>query len=331
MSPAFSLPGSDRPVRALVLGATGFIGRWASRALEEAGAEVVSCGRDPDRLADVASRWGLAGRRARVDLATPDELERLVAGEEPDLVFNLAGYGVDRSERDEALAERINAGLPERLARAVARVPSEWPGARVVHVGSALEYGVSEGDLAEESEPCPTTLYGRTKLDGTLRLAAAARELGLSTVTGRLFTVYGAGEHAGRLLPTLLEAARDTGGAAVPLSEGRQQRDFTWVVDVVGTLLELGRADGEPGRLVNVASGVLTPVRGFVERAASVLGIHPGRLDFGAVDVRAEEMQHRPVATGRLRDLTGSAVPDRIEHGVAATRDFLEGAGHDRD
>lgn len=314
--------------RVVVLGAGGFIGRWVAHALENSGAVVIACARDVEVMKRVAERWASSATLAEVDLKVAGALEALVGDHAPDVVFNLAGYGVDRSERDESTAAAINGALPERIVRAVATCESAWQGSRVVHVGSALEYGISSSDLAEDTEPQPTTLYGRTKLDGTLRLERASRELGVATVTGRLFTVFGAGEHEGRLLPTLLAAASSE--ETVSLSSGVQKRDFTWVVDVVDALLGLGRVGGIPGRLINVATGVLTPVRTFAERAAEVLGIDSNRLDFGAVDVRAEEMQHQPVATARLRALTGQAVPDRIEHGVRMTRDFLEGADHGR-
>ncbi|NIP76477.1 MAG: NAD-dependent epimerase/dehydratase family protein, partial [Xanthomonadales bacterium] len=61
--------------------------------------------------------------------------------------------------------------------------------------------------MAEDSVPNPTTLYGRSKLAGTLQFRRACQRTGLRGLTARLFTVYGPGEHPGRLLPSLIEAA----------------------------------------------------------------------------------------------------------------------------
>ena len=77
----------------------------------------------------------------------------------------------------------------------------------MIHVGSALEYGTARGNLNELTAPSPTTLYGRSKLAGTLRVCRAARRRGFRAVTARLFTVYGPGEQPGRLLPSLMAAA----------------------------------------------------------------------------------------------------------------------------
>ena len=196
-------------VRALVLGASGFIGRWVARALAARGAAVVYAVRDRAAFEPIRRAWSLAGPVIEADLSRPDSVGALLREVRPSVTFNLAGYGVDRCERDGHLSHLLNAELPGRAAEAMAAVRDpRWPGVDLVHTGSALEYGTLGGDLAEDSLPQPTTVYGKSKLAGTRAVAAASREHGLKAVTARLFTVYGPGEHTGRLLPTLLEAAR---------------------------------------------------------------------------------------------------------------------------
>lgn len=316
-------------MRALLLGATGFVGRWVATKLTQRGARLVCTTRSSTAVASV-SDWPIQAEWVELDLSQPGALARTVADVAPEVVFNLAGYGVDRQERDPDLARRINAEVPAELCAAVAEVPAPGrTGARVVHVGSALEYGEIGGDLAEDSETNATTLYGRTKLAGTRALAERAAELGVASVTARLFTVYGAGEHPGRLLPALLDAAR--GDGPLPLTAGLQQRDFTWVGDVADGLVRLAQtpslAAWGPGPVVNLATGILTPVRAFVETAAGVLGIEPERLRFGELPTRAEEMAHEPVSIERLRTALGWRPPTSIEAGVARTRDFARQAG----
>ena len=234
------------------------------------------------------------------------------------MVFNLAGYGVDRGERDAETAEVMNHRLVEALAHVASAMPHDsWGGVRLIHVGSALEYGTTGGLLDEDSPCAPTTLYGRSKLAGTQALQRVARERSLEACTARLFTVYGPGEHAGRLLPTLLAAA--DASDVVPLSAGTQRRDFAYVEDVVEGLLRLAVSDVRPGDIVNLATGALHPVRAFVETAADVLGIPRARLGFGVVASRAEEMEHEGVSVSRLRALTRWSPDDDVASGVART------------
>lgn len=311
-----------RGVPVLVLGATGFIGRWVARALAEAGAEVSCAVREPD-----AARRVFRGVRVSVevtDLADPQAVEALWQRTRPACVFNLAGYGVDRSERDEQLAQRINADLVRQLVELTQSSGSEWPGARLVHAGSVLEVGPVALDvpLREDAPTHPNTWYGRTKLQGT---SVIMGDVTHRSVSARLFTVYGPGEHATRLLPTLLQAA--AGEGVVRLSAGLQRRDFTFVGDVVRALMMLGLHVGPLPGVVHVATGRLTSVREFVEIAGDVLGIARSRLQFGTVETRSDETPHGPVDTGLIREVLGWVPDTPIALGVEmSSRGVVPGA-----
>ncbi len=304
-----------------VVGATGFIGRAVARALAGRGAAVCLLARDRAAAQGVGSELGGQADVVACDVGAPGEIEAALGRLRPAVTFNLAGYGVDPLERYEASAELINALFPERLCVAVARRRDPaWTGRALVHVGTALEYGRATGSLAEDTPEAPDTLYGRSKLAGTRALARLCPELGLPAVTARLFTVYGPGEHAGRLLPSLLRAA--AAGSPLELTSGEQQRDFTYVGDVAEGLLRLALLDpsaAPPGAVVNLATGTLTSVRAFAERAAAVLGIPPEHLHFGRIPTRDSEMRHDPVSIDRLRTLTGWAPATGIEEGVRRT------------
>jgi nucleoside-diphosphate-sugar epimerase len=304
-----------------VLGASGFIGRWVARALVERGAHVVAVGVAVGRDAE-SVRGALGAKSAPQQIEVFDLEQPLASGWlsalAPDVVFNLAGYGVDRSERDAHVARRLNKDLVAELTDAVAALgASDWPHVRLVHAGSALEYGTTGGVLHEGSPTQATTLYGETKLAGTVALVERARASKTRAIVARLFTVYGAGEHAGRLLPTILAAA--TSGADVPLSDGLQRRDFAYVEDVAEGLLRLAVSGAAPGDIVNLATGVMQPVRKFVEVAAAVAGVPRERLRFGAVPTRPEEMSHTGVSVKRLEELTGWHASPDLQSGVRRT------------
>lgn len=321
--------------RVLVAGATGFIGRAVAERLAGEGAALVLPARDPDAARSLFRARGVSAEVPAWDVmdaaAVADVLERA----RPAAVLDLVGYGVDPAERDPALAEAINARWPARLAELLAATRDpEWTGQALVHAGTALEYGAAGGDLDERrTEPRPTTPYGRTKLAGTRALAERAALEGLPAVTARLFTVYGPGERPGRLVPSLLEAARTD--RPLELTEGLQARDFTWVGDVAEGLLRLAGVAGHetrgrggsreadtaplPGAVVNLATGRLLAVREFVRRAAAVLGIAPERLRFGALPTRPEEMRHEPVSVARLLRWTGWRPETGVEEGIRRT------------
>jgi nucleoside-diphosphate-sugar epimerase len=311
--------------RALVTGASGFIGRWVARALVRAGADVVVTARDADALHALRRDYEIRGTTAVVDLSDEAALEALVRDVAPAVTFHLAGYGVDPTERDAAEARRINALSVGWIADAIARWGDRsWRGAQLIHAGTALEYGAAKGNLSEGTAPHPTTVYGLTKLEGAMSLMERCARGDLRAVSARLFTVYGPGEHQARLLPSLIKAAHR--GERIALTSGAQRRDFTYVEDVAEGLLRVGVAEAPAGCLVNVATGELTTVRSFVEIAARILGLPTGHLDFGALPDRREEMAHDPVTIARLRRLTSWQPGVGIAEGVRATVAFLAGS-----
>jgi len=301
--------------RVVVLGAAGFIGRWVARALSRRAARLHLVVRDRDAAVPVFAEYGVRGDVVQLDLRASGVLAHLIEAVRPCIVFNLAGYGIDRRQREERSAFALNAGVLDELSEAVAqhRDPT-WSGCDIVHAGSMLEYGPIGGDLSEDSTPRPTTLYGQSKLAGTQALERWCLRCGLKAVTARLFTVYGPGEHTGRLLPALLETAHT--GRPLRLSHGTQRRDFTYVEDVADGLLRLGVARSARGEVVNLATGRLTPVRSFVEIAARLLGIPPDHLQFGAIATPTEEIEHTGVCLARLQRLTAWIPPTSIPTGI---------------
>ncbi len=277
--------------------------------------------RDKKTALDVFQRYDITGEIIELDLLEQDAIDRLLEGVRPAIVFNLIGYGIDRSERDEKCAYQINAELVGKLCTAVAKYrDTSWSRQNLVHVGSALEYGAIGGDLSEELIPNPTTTYGKSKLMGTQLISEYGDKLKLKAITARLFTVYGPGEHPGRLLPSLVSQA--SSGDELKLTAGNQQRDFTYVEDVVEGLIRLGTVDNIPWSVLNLATGELHSVREFIKIAAVVLNIANDKLVFGALPTRNEEMEHDPVNIGRLRSILKWSPETNIHDGILKTMLF---------
>ncbi len=310
-----------RSASTLVLGATGFIGRWVARELVQQGARVSVIVRDKNRAEEIFATYNFSVEVFELSLQDTSRFREVFRLVKPSATFNLAGYGVDPSERDESTAFQINAEFVKTLCDEAAKTrDSDWPGLHIVHVGSALEYGVVGGDLREDTTPNPTTLYGQSKLEGTRNLSRCCAESDLRGITARLFTVYGPGEHDGRLLPSLLSTAKSR--KRLPLTAGLQKRDFTFVEDVAQGLLRLGLSTANPGEIVNLATGRLATVRSFVDTAAEILHIPADRLDLGAIPTRIEEMEHAEVSVERLLALTGWVPTIPIGDGIQRTVDL---------
>jgi nucleoside-diphosphate-sugar epimerase len=285
------------------------------------GAQLWLVARDEEKLAAICDAFEIKGQLLAADCAKQGIFSKLHSEAHPDVVFNLAGYGVDPSEKEESLAWALNLRLVEEMADAVACCEgSDWPGLRLVHAGPGADYGPVEGVLDENSDTAPVSLYGRSKLAGTNALSAARRRTGLRAITARLFTVYGPGEHAGRLLPSILSAAQSE--KELELTAGQQERDFTFVGEAAEGLIRLALLEGQIPDVVNLATGKLTSVRAFTECAAEVIGLKASQLHFGVRPGNADEVRQGPVDTHQLRELLGWSPELGVRDGIAQTASF---------
>jgi nucleoside-diphosphate-sugar epimerase len=306
-----------------VLGASGFIGRWVARNLSDAGALLTLPVRDRAAASEVLAGYGISGDLHELDLLHAQGLEELFRSVRPAVTFNLAGYGVDRTEQDAVLAYKVNADLIATLCAFVSQnKDGNWAGQDLICAGTAMEYGSAAGDLNERTAPVPTTLYGRSKLRGTELLGRNCEKYVIKGITARLFSIYGPGESAARLLPTLMAAAK--GEDQIPLTAGSHKRDFVYVNDAAQSLLRLGLVGETVPTPVNVATGRLTSVRNFAETIADEIGIDRRRLEFGALLTRPEEMDHGPVSNRLLYRLVNRLPATSIVEGVRKTAAFSE-------
>jgi nucleoside-diphosphate-sugar epimerase len=168
--------------KALITGASGFIGGRLRDALLASGCDVVSIRR-------AGSPASSAGRSAEADYGQVAELERIVAAEKPDYVFHVAGVTKGSSYED----FRQGNVMPTRnLLTAVRR---EHPMAkRFVLVSSLAAYGPS-ATLAphrESDPPRPIEHYGESKLEAERVVEGEAA--GVRWTILRPSGVYGPGD-----------------------------------------------------------------------------------------------------------------------------------------
>ena len=107
------------------------------------------------------------------DLDDPAGMEQRLRALAPDAVVNAAAYtAVDRAESEPALAERVNADGPTRLAEVAASL-----GARLVHYSTDYVFnGTGERPWQESDEPAPLNVYGGTKWRGEQGVRASSAD-----------------------------------------------------------------------------------------------------------------------------------------------------------
>ncbi|MFN0152524.1 MAG: NAD-dependent epimerase/dehydratase family protein [bacterium] len=259
------------PRRALVTGATGFIGRWLARALIARGDAVVATARNAAERPELAA---LVPNAAWLDADILDAgtIFRAIKSANPDVIFHLAAGTAGTL----AELEAANIGGIEAVLRAVARGAKPGGAVRVVTAGSASEYGAvpfASLPIREDAVPAPVGDYGASKLAATRRALELGDTLGVSVTVARIFNVTGPGEPErlvfGRLARAIVQAERAGAPAEVAVGSLGATRDIIDVRDVADALIavsEMTSAESAAPPIVNVGSGVESLVREHVAR-----------------------------------------------------------------
>ncbi|HUA29039.1 MAG TPA: NAD-dependent epimerase/dehydratase family protein [Streptosporangiaceae bacterium] len=299
-------------MRLLILGASGFLGGHVWRRATLAGADVVTAGRCALPESPLHHRLDLAA-------GDPEPVAEIIASVAPDVVANCAGAVAGPPD---ALAAANITG-PATLVRAMHLAGTS---ARLVHLGSAAEYGGAEppDPLDESAPPRPGAMYGVTKLAGT-RLIELGRAAGLDAVALRVFNPVGAGAPDGSLpgrVAAQLRRALDS-GADVRLGPLDAVRDFVDARDVAAAVLAAATAAELPHAVINVGSGTGVPARTLVKELVAVAGYDGPVHEDSAGSARSGDLDWQQSDISRARADLGW----RPEHDLASSAaDLWEGS-----
>ena len=260
--------------KAVVTGALGFAGWHLSSLLLAEGVEVIAVLRrgsvHNERLDILKKRFPAALIHEIYAQREEESLSACISDMKADVFFDLA-WGGGRDDMD-AQRQNIDRCLDSLKTAAVMGCR------RYIGVGSQAEYGVVEGVITEESPTRPFSAYGAAKLSAAHLSRVMAAQLGIDWIWGRIFSLTGKYEPAGRMMPDLVRKL--IAGEDFSLSSCRQNWDYLDPADCAEALLALAQR-GRNGEIYNIANGAYRPLKEYVEEARDLFA--PGReLNYGA-------------------------------------------------
>ncbi|MBL9089507.1 MAG: NAD-dependent epimerase/dehydratase family protein [Planctomycetia bacterium] len=297
----------------LVTGAAGFIGSHVAERLLASGHRVTVVDDFDPYYARAIKERNLAGIRAHpaarvveADLAKAD-LAPVVAG--IDAVVHLAAQAGVRGSWGGTFATYLDANVlaTQRLLEATRGLPlAAW-----VYGSSASVYGDGVHAAVDETAlPAPHSPYGVTKLAGEHLASLYHKNHGTPTVVLRYFSVYGPRERPDKAIQLFLSAAKRGRGIQV-LGDGSQQRDFTFVGDVVdATVAAIERRP--VGAVMNIARGRTVALAEVIDTVRRVTGA-------------PLPATHAPVVAGDVRTTSGDITAARRIIGWSPKVDLVEG------
>ena len=286
-------------MRALVTGATGFVGPYLIDHLQGAGDDVV-------------------GTDLEADVTDPSGLRASIAHAKPEVIFHLAALShVGTSWTAPAEVFRVNTEGTLNVLLAALDAGVE----RVVIVGSAEQYGKVRPDqmpITEESPQRPITAYGASKAAAEMAASHMVWGRGLPVVCVRAFNHLGPGQSDALVTSSIAKQIalnERTDSDLVRTGDLTPRRDFTDVRDVVRAYRLLAEK-GEKGEAYNVCSGRAVSIHEVADHLLS-LASRPMALELDAERLRPVEV---PVHWGdntKLRTVTGWQPSISLEQSLA--------------
>ncbi|MDO9382552.1 MAG: NAD(P)-dependent oxidoreductase [Hyphomicrobiaceae bacterium] len=291
-------------------GASGFIGRHAVVSLRAAGHTVVGTGRKPSL--DLGIEWIAA------DFLVEGQPKRIVTIAKPEVVLHLA-WTVEHGRfwTDPANLDWVSSTM------ALARACADAGVSRFCGVGTCFEYAwPSQSDCVETTTALENHLLYDAAKDACRRtLSAFTKQTGCQFAWGRVFHLYGANEHPGRLVSSVCRSL--VAAEEAKCSTGVSLRDFMDVRDAGAALAALAAStvEGE----VNIASGNAQSIASVAQMLGDLSG-RPDLIKIGALPDRDGEPPRITAATGRLRDEVGFKPAVTLEAGLHDALSFWRNA-----
>jgi UDP-glucose 4-epimerase len=264
----------------LITGGAGFLGSALACALVEEGNHVV--------ILDNFLRGNKLDRRTQeacsiLEGDVRDEFEVARAMEGIDICYHLAavlGVDVVAAQPLETMATEIE-GMINVVKGAVLNR------SKIIYASTSGVYGKAaiEQAVHEDFPVSPSSSYGIAKRYNELYLQALWTEKRVESISVRLFNVYGPTQDDRMVIPRFTQAANADGELRI-YEDGKQTRDFTYIDDVVMSLMDLRKVGG--CEIVNVATGVETSISELAKLVISIrgqgtskiVGKAPGREEF---------------------------------------------------
>lgn len=317
---------NERPI--VVTGGASFIGSHLVDALVAKGARVtVIDDLSSGRLGNLgASLPCVRFERMDLEYCGLEELRKVLAGNE--LVFHLAAVHGGRGYIATHPADVCsNFAIDHHVLDGCRTAGVE----RVIMASSACVYppglqaSVDSNYLLREEDTNPFSLnrplsadieYGWAKVMGEIQLISFVKQYGMKGANVRFVTAYGPRENETHAIIALIAKAYYHMDPYVIWGTGKQNRDFTYVSDIVDGTIRAAEeiTDGTP---VNLGTGVRYSVEEVAQKIFEIMGFHPKSLVYDSS--KPVGVVSRALDISRARKMLGWEPRVSLEDGLRRT------------
>ncbi len=308
--------------RYLVTGGAGFIGSHLVEQLVQAGHQVRVFDNFANSSPDNLAPWLADIDLIEGDLRNQEAVQRAMQG--IDVVLHQGALGsVPRSIDDPVTSNAANAVGTLHVLVAARNAGTR----RVVCASSSSTYGPVETLPQHEDLPLrPLSPYAVSKMAAEVYTQVFSSVYGLSTVVLKYFNVFGPRQSPtvayAAVIPKFIQAIMK-GQAPTIFGDGTQQRDFTYIQNVIDANLLAAKAEAS-GVVCNVACGDAYSLLDLMCELNNILGTH---IEPTFAPSRPGDLPRSQAAIDRARQLLGYKPAISFRKGLELTVAWHQNGG----
>lgn len=301
--------------KAIVSGASGFIGRWLVRELIDNGIEVFALVRNfiNDESDEVFSNSSVH-QLLIDDIMGEKNASALDAMQGATAFFHLAWGGVSSELKNDWDIQLKNIDFSVKMLDLAKKLNVQ----KFVATGTVAEYSFCENVMDVYAKQTPNDMYGASKTATHYLLEVRARLIDMPFIWAVIPSTYGEGRRDKNILTytinTLLAGGKPQFGYLT------QMWDFLYVSEVVRALRLIGEK-GKAGKIYGIGSGIYRPLREYIEIIRDE--IDPTlSLGIGEVPSYSAKVFSSCVNIDELKKDTGFVPQVSFEEGIKKTIDY---------
>jgi UDP-glucose 4-epimerase len=306
--------------KVLVTGAAGFIGAHVASECLRQGFEVVGL----DDLSGGFERNVPDGVRFVKGSVTDDQLvETLFYTERFEHVFHLGAYAAEGlSHFIRRFNYETNLGGSVALINAAVRHEVKC----FLFTSSIAVYGRNQLPMVEDLTPQPEDPYGISKYAVELDLRAAHEMFGLKYVVFRPHNVYGELQNIADKYRNVIGIFMNQMLQGKPMTvfgDGTQTRAFSYVGDMIGTMVRSVMMPECHGQVFNIGADTPYSVTELAQEVARALGLEPNVVHLPA----RNEVMHAYASHAKVEMFFGPQPKTSLADGLARMASWVQSVG----